>query len=215
MTAERRGLLELGWAGTGLEPESGDVHVVAEFDGGVLVGVIDGLGHGYEAAVAAHAAARVLAAFAGEPLATLVERCHEALRRTRGAVMSLASFDGRDASMTWAGIGNVEGVLVPADGDPARRRETILLRGGIVGYQLPSVRPATLSLAAGDTLVLATDGIHHGFLAEPTPQGSPQEAADEILARHSRGSDDALVLVARWVGAPGATTGGDRKEGGG
>jgi phosphoserine phosphatase RsbX len=214
MTAERRGLLELGWAGMGLEPESGDLHVVAEFDGGVLVGVIDGLGHGYEAAVAARAAARVLAAYAAEPLATLVERCHEALRRTRGAVMSLAAFDGRDASMTWAGVGNVEGILVPADGTPARRRETILLRGGIVGYQLPSVRPATLSLAPGDTLVLATDGIHHGFLAEPTPQGTPQEVADGILARHSRGSDDALVLVARWVGAPGATTGGDRKEGG-
>jgi hypothetical protein len=52
MTAGQRPLLELGWAGTALEAESGDVHVVAEFDHGVLVGVIDGLGHGYEAAVA-------------------------------------------------------------------------------------------------------------------------------------------------------------------
>jgi phosphoserine phosphatase RsbX len=202
MTAGQRPLLELGWAGTALEAESGDVHVVAEFDHGVLVGVIDGLGHGYEAAVAANAASRTLAAFADEPLAALVERCHEALRRTRGAVMSLASFDGRDGSMTWTGIGNVEGVLVPGEGAPERRRETILLRGGIVGYQLPTVRTATLPVTAGDTLVLATDGIRSGFLADIAPHGAPQELADGILARHARGSDDALVLVARYLGAP-------------
>jgi phosphoserine phosphatase RsbX len=213
MTAGERRLLELGWAGTALEADSGDVHVVAEFDHGILVGVIDGLGHGYEAAVAANAAARVLAAFAGEPLPALVERCHEALRRTRGAVMSLASIDGRDGSMTWTGIGNVEGVLVPGAGAPERRRETILLRGGIVGYQLPAVRTATLSLTGGDTLVLATDGIHSGFWSDLTPHAGPQELADGILARHARGSDDALVLVARYLGAPEPDED-ERKEGG-
>jgi len=42
------------------EPVSGDLHVVTPFPGGVLVAVMDGLGHGTEAAAAAEAAAEIL-----------------------------------------------------------------------------------------------------------------------------------------------------------
>lgn len=199
MTVEGR-LLDWSWAGIALEgDESGDVHVIAEFEHGVLVGVVDGLGHGFEAAAAARTAARVLRSFAGEPLVALVERCHEALRRTRGAVMSLASFDARAPSMTWGGIGNVEGLLLRAS--PASRpRESIVLRGGIVGYHLPSLHAATLAVAPGDVLILATDGVDERFGDDVTPGAPPREVADAILARHARGTDDALVLVARYLG---------------
>lgn len=200
MTGDGRTLLDWAWAGSALEAESGDLHVVAEFPGGVLVAVIDGLGHGVEAAASANAAAGILAAAAGAPLETLMERCHEALRRARGAVMSLARFEG--PSMTWAGVGNVEGVLLRGEGGRARR-EAIPLRGGILGYQLPSVRAATVPIAPGDTLILATDGIRSGFGDGLPARATPRALADGILARHARGSDDALVLVARWLGAVG------------
>jgi serine phosphatase RsbU (regulator of sigma subunit) len=196
------GIVECGAAGFALEGnESGDVHVVAGFPGGVLLAVIDGLGHGPEAATAANAAARILQAFASEPIDALLERCHEGLRRTRGAVVSLASFDAASSAMTWSGVGNVEGFLVRADAGAAPRRETITLRGGIVGYQLPSLRVSAVQVSHGDMLVLATDGLRSGF-ADRLPAGSPQEIADALLARHARRSDDALVLVARYVGAP-------------
>lgn len=204
-------LLDWSWAGTALEgDESGDVLVVAELDPGVLVGVVDGLGHGVEAAAAARTAARILRSFAGEPLVALVERCHEALRRSRGAVMSLAWFDGRAPWMTWGGIGNVEGLLLRAT-RAARPRESIVLRGGIVGYRLPSLHAATLAVSPGDVLILATDGIHEGFGEDVVPGAAPQEIADSILARHGRGTDDALVLVARYLGGarpPGEAGGG-------
>jgi hypothetical protein len=204
MTGGGRGLLEWGWAGAALEGEgeSGDVHVVADFAEGVLVGAIDGLGHGIEAAAAAREAARVLAAHAGEPLASLVERCHEALRGTRGAVMSLASFDAR-GSMTWAGVGNVDAILLRGGAAPGRRREALTARGGIVGYHLPSLHPSTLPVSSGDLLVLATDGVHDGFVDDLPLRGAARALAEEILARHARGSDDALVVVARYLGAPG------------
>ena len=192
-----RQVVECGSAGAALEGESGDVHVVAPFSDGVLVAVIDGLGHGSEAAAAANEAAAVLQAFAGEPVAALIERCHEALHKTRGAVMSLASFDGRVSSMTWFGVGNVEGVLLHAEGP---RRDTVTLRGGIVGYQLPALRPSALPVSPGDTLIMATDGIRAGFVTDLTGEGSPQEIAQSILDRYGRGSDDALVVVARYLG---------------
>jgi serine phosphatase RsbU (regulator of sigma subunit) len=214
MTICERSLVAVGWAGAALEAVSGDVHVVAEFEDGVLVAVIDGLGHGYEAAVAAQAAARILASHAAEPLAALIERCHEGLRGTRGAVMSLASFDARDSRMTWAGIGNVEGLLVRGDPAAQRPREGIVLRGGIVGYHLPTVRPCSLPLSAGDTLIMATDGVDSGFGDPLPPRATAQDLADAILARHARGSDDALVLVARYVGAAGRSPADAAREGG-
>jgi phosphoserine phosphatase RsbX len=196
-------IVECGAAGFALEePASGDVHVVARFPGGVLVGVIDGLGHGPEAAAAANGAARVLEAFAGEPIPALFERCHEALRGTRGAVVSVASFDAPSSSMTWSGVGNVEGFLFRAARGAEPAREAIMLRGGIVGYQLPSIRVSALQVSCGDVLVFATDGLRSGFADRLPATGTPQEIADALLARHARGSDDALVVVARYLGTP-------------
>jgi negative regulator of sigma-B (phosphoserine phosphatase) len=199
----RTPLVEWGTAGAALggAPESGDLHVVAAFPHGVLVAAIDGLGHGPEAALAARKAAEVLEARAGEPLQTLFERCHEALRKTRGAVMSVAAFDARSSSMCWGGIGNVEGILLRAGGAAATRRESIALRGGVVGYQMPSLRTSSIPVAPGDTLILATDGIRSAFVSGlEGVRGSAQQVADWIFATFTRGSDDALVIVARYVG---------------
>jgi negative regulator of sigma-B (phosphoserine phosphatase) len=198
-------LLEWGWAESALEAgASGDAQVVAEFPDGVLVAAIDGLGHGPEAARAAREAVRVLQALAGEQVDSLLRACHQELRRTRGAVISVASFDARRSRMTWAGVGNVEGILVRADPNARPAREGIALQGGVVGYQLPSVRPVGLAISPGDVLVLATDGVRGRFVADLPVTGGPQDMADRILASHARGSDDALVVVARYVGGEAA-----------
>jgi negative regulator of sigma-B (phosphoserine phosphatase) len=191
-------LLACGWAGSALEHESGDLHVVAGFPGGALVALIDGLGHGPEAALAASAAARVLVAHPAEPVIELVQRCHGELRKTRGAVMSVASFPAMESRMTWLAVGNVEAVLFRASG---ARAEGIASRGGVVGYQLPPLRSATLAVAPGDTLILASDGIRSGFIVDLALEPDPQHIADDLLARFARGSDDAHVVVARYLGA--------------
>lgn len=203
--AAREERLVVEWAAEGAalpgEDVSGDVEVVVGLDHGALVALIDGLGHGREAAEASHEAARALRAFAGEPIATLVERCHEALRGTRGVAMSVAVFDARDSSMTWVGVGNVEAVLVR--GTPGARREGITLRGGVVGYQLPPLRAGVVAVTPGDTLVMATDGIKSGFLGDlpaHAGHGTPRGIARSVFSRHARGTDDALVLVARYLG---------------
>jgi negative regulator of sigma-B (phosphoserine phosphatase) len=184
----------------GAAKEAGDLHVVVPCAQTVLVAAIDGLGHGHEAALAARAAASVLERYGGEPLIELVRRCHEELRRTRGAVLSMASFDLRAGTMTWLGIGNVEGVLFRADGSAGRGKYTLKLRGGVVGYQIPSLRPAEHQLGGGDLLVFATDGIRTNFSARAPVELAVQEIADAILARHGKATDDAMVVVVRYLG---------------
>lgn len=183
------------------EEESGDLHVVAPFDGGVLVGVIDGLGHGPEAAVAARNAAETLARHPHEPVEILLQRCHEGLRGTRGAVITLASFDERAGTMSWLGVGNIEGTLLRADPGNDRRRESVMLVGGVAGHQLPGLRTNKLELWPGDTLILATDGIRGGYLDLVSISEPPQQLADHLLSDYGKGIDDALVLVARYTGA--------------
>jgi hypothetical protein len=175
--------------------ESGDMHVFAPHRDGVLIAAIDGLGHGSEAAHAARVACSVLEDEPGAELVDLFARCHSRLARSRGVVMSLASF-GAGGELVWLGVGNVEGSLLREGGGS----DAILLLGGVVGYALPRLRPSTTTVEPGDTLVLATDGIHHGFFIGLDAALPPQALADRILAEHGKGSDDALALVARYLG---------------
>lgn len=97
------------------------------------------------------------------------------------------------------GVGNVEGLLVRANPDMSPQKESLLIRPGVVGGQLPSLQASIIPIMAGDTLVFATDGILSGFAEKVNSQDPPREIATSILINYSKGSDDALVLVARYL----------------
>jgi phosphoserine phosphatase RsbX len=180
------------------EHVSGDRHVTVSGTR-LVVAVIDGLGHGPEAAHAARRAADVVESYPDERPEVVLRQCHEALRSTRGAAMTIASIDAGADEMTWLGVGNVQAAVLHRR-QPDAGREWVPLRGGVVGYLLPSLRPRTVRLQRDDVLVLATDGVRPVFGDWPGPGEAPQEMADRILADQSRGTDDALVVVARYRG---------------
>jgi phosphoserine phosphatase RsbX len=194
-------VIDWGWAGRALENLSGDLHIVVPFPGGALVALIDGLGHGQEAFAAAAAAAAVLQTHGGEPVVALVERCHDALRKTRGAALSLASFDSHNSSMSWTGVGNVDAILLSAKSTPPRRRMASLAPGsGIVGFRLPPLRSEAHPVSPGDILIMTTDGVRSGFQERVAAGSPPQEMAAGILAEFAKGSDDARVVAVRYRG---------------
>jgi phosphoserine phosphatase RsbX len=192
-------VLDYGVAGAALEGEdrSGDLAVFAPTTSGGLACLIDGLGHGTPAADAAEAAAEVIRHHAEAPPQELLDRCHEALKETRGVVMTLAWFDVGSSELLWTGVGNVDARLWHPS---ARgRHDVALVFGGVVGYQVPRVRPSTLALAPGDLLVMVTDGIDPGFAATLDGGGPAQAVAERVFAAHSKGTDDALVVVVRYL----------------
>ena len=197
-------VLERGVAGLAHEGEgrSGDLAVFAPSARGGLVAVIDGLGHGDPAADAAEAAADILHAEVERPPQELLELCHEELRRTRGAVMTLAWFDLERRTMDWTGVGNVEARFVRAgDAGDARHASPVVL-GGVVGYNLPQVRLGTIPLEPGDAIVLATDGVAADYSMSLESGVAAQELAERVLERHGKGTDDALAVVVRYLGPP-------------
>ena len=180
------------------EVESGDQYMVDLLPEGALVAVVDGLGHGEEAAASAKKAIATLEKNHDESVISLVYRCNDALKGLRGAVMSLAGFNTNDDTVTWLGVGNVEGVLLRANPEVIPNLEHLLVRRGVVGERLPVVRASILPLMPGDTLIVATDGIRSGFEAGLPLKSTPQQLADTIFKQHAAGNDDALVLVVRY-----------------
>ncbi|MES2606334.1 MAG: SpoIIE family protein phosphatase [Pseudomonadota bacterium] len=184
------------------QTECGDRAVVLDVWGGVLIAVVDGLGHGKEAAKAATLAIKTIEDNATRSFSSLLQECHLKLRTTRGCVMSLAFLDER-RTMTWMGIGNVEGRLLRRGVQALDKAESLLLRTGVVGGetdQLQAFYPRGVSLIRGDVLVLATDGIKGSFERHVDVMQPPRVIAEDLIANYSKLNDDALVFVGRYIG---------------
>lgn len=186
------------WTHSG-EGECGDLYLVEPTPDGLLVAVIDGIGHGMEAAKVAQLAASILKRHAHEPVNELIKQCHVGLRATRGAVAALALIHARNRTMTWTGVGNVEGKLFPRGAPTAPL--TLLSASGTLGQgDGIEVHPDKLPINIGDTLILASDGVRSDFYLGLDMGQSPRQLADRILARSVLHKDDAMIVVGRYTG---------------
>ena len=201
----RLGPIEWARAGRPLPGEytCGDRGIAVDIDGhAALFGVIDGLGHGPDAATAALRAVDAVERARAERLEILVQLCHRVLEGTRGVAMTLARVDFAAGTLTWTGVGNVTGDLVAKAATGIHVRSSARLTGGIVGYRIPEIKPAqVVSIRAGDLIVLATDGIAEDFVEHIDFAASAMVIAEAILNKHAKETDDAMVLAARHRGA--------------
>lgn len=201
----RFGPIEWAAAGRPLPGEhvSGDRAIAVEIDDdAALFGVLDGLGHGPEAAMAATSAVDALTRTRNERIEVLVQLCHRVLGGTRGAAMTLARVEFTTGTLVWTGVGNVTAHVVAKDVTGTRICSTARLTAGIVGYRIPEIRPAqVVSIRAGDLIVIASDGICEDHLEHIDFAASAAAIAEEIVSKHAKETDDAMVLTARHRGA--------------
>lgn len=112
--------------------------------------------------------------------------------------MSLAEFNTADSVLTWIGVGNVEGALMHLE--PELPYHKLLLRSGVVGSHLPTLRAEQLPIRPGDILTMVTDGVTTEHAMRVAMDAKIESVADGILASACKGNDDALVLAARYRG---------------
>jgi phosphoserine phosphatase RsbX len=182
------------------ERVAGDLAVLAPAPAGAIIAAIDGVGHGPAALRAARVAVREASRGAEADIAVVTRRCHRALRYTRGAALSLGLVARARGSLTWLGVGNVEGRLVRATCGGRSVQESLVVAPGLPGRDLPELSPTTLPLDHGDLLIFATDGVTQCFADDLDVSGSPAEIAERIMTRHWKADDDALSVVARYLG---------------
>lgn len=202
---EPSGRVEVGGVITPHPDESavGDGFGLAWEGDRMTVGVVDGLGHGIEAAQARQAALELLEQQPALDSAGLLREIDLGLRVTRGAAAAIAQIDGWSRQLSFAGMGNVTGRLFRPSADQALvSRPGILGAGqGIGGAARPRLhRVVAADWAAPATLVLHTDGITSRWSPADYPgidRHHPAMLAALIWQDALRGNDDATVVVVR------------------
>ena len=197
-------VLDLEWAAASRPArggeELGDGSLVKRIEGGVLIAVVDGLGHGREAAAATRLALRAIELSTSTSPERVCRECHVILHPSRGAVMGLAYLDTRHGDLSWLSVGSVGGAIYGRQNGLGPAFRNLVAHNGVVGRRLPLLRPVSRRLSPGDLLILTTDGIRPAFAAEEYATDSPEQLASAILGRHGVPDDDALVLVVCFRG---------------
>ena len=171
------------------ERVNGDAVVICNGPGDrLLLGVIDGLGHG---PIAAEASSAAVARLRKEPLEqgvqVLMMHVHEALKGTRGVAATLCLIRGR--KLEACAVGNVQltctNTSIP-----------LVLSAGVLGARVTRYRVCEAELNKGARIALYSDGISSRFRAEETRNLSASEACKVTIERHRKKEDDATILVA-------------------
>ena len=157
--------------------------------------VVDGLGHGAGANEAAEEAITTVNRFSEEDTAEIISRTHDALKKTRGAAMSIAIVDHERMVLRYAGVGNISATL--ATGTSAR---SLVSQNGTLGVALPR-KPQEYSypIEKNTTLFMFSDGLSTKTSAGGYPgiQNRHPALVSGLLYRDfSRKRDDATILIA-------------------
>jgi len=157
-------------------------------EGRSLFGVIDGLGHGVEAAAAAQAAAQCLEAISLDtPLQAIMQHVHDGLIGSRGAAATLCLV--RAGIIEVCAVGNVEvrssNVRIP-----------LVFSPGILGVRVVKLHACRAALSSGARVVLFSDGISSRVPVDDVRSLGPRPACDALMQKYRRKEDDATVLVA-------------------
>lgn len=160
--------------------------------------VADGLGHGLEANLASTQAVRVLREHPNLAPQALLERCHLALRSSRGAAVAIARIDPTQGTLTFAGLGNISGGIYSSQ----RNSQHVVSVNGTAGHQAERLREFTYAWPRDAMLELHTDGLSSGVGLEAYPglaARDPALIAGVLYRDFGRGRDDATVVVAKAV----------------
>lgn len=177
------------------EQVAGDGWDARETPEGCRVMVADGLGHGPLAREAALSALTVFRTAGDRALPLVIEACHDALRATRGAAIAVAEVSAAEARVRFAGVGNVTGVVY---GGP--RVDHLVSLNGTAGLGAMRAREFTYGWPSRGVLVMASDGLHTRWSLDDHPglaARDPSVIAAVLLRDHTRGRDDATVVVVK------------------
>lgn len=180
------------------QPVSGDALAVERRPGRTLILVTDGLGHGIHAAEAAREAVRVFREQADREPAVILQRIHAALRHTRGAAAAIAAIEPARGALRYAGVGNIAGRIMRPGG-----QQGLISQAGTLGAEARSFTEFSYMWPGPQgMLIMHSDGVNGRWLLDQPGLAArdPSLIASVIYRDHSRGRDDATVVVAREHG---------------
>jgi len=173
------------------EIECGDGWTLAQEADSISVMVVDGLGHGSFAAIAAESAQESFAAAPSETPRAIIERAHRALSSTRGAAAAVARITGNKVS--YAGVGNITGYLIANE-----KSQGLVSHNGTLGLTLSRLQQFEYERSADSLLVMHSDGLSARWDLRKNVMlraRHPAVIAAVLYRDHARPRDDATVVV--------------------
>jgi hypothetical protein len=177
---------------------NGDSWAVWKLAQRTLYLMVDGLGHGHNASVAAQTVIRLTdRALARDPatgLTKIVQELDMPMRATRGAAVML--LEARAGKVVCCGVGNISAALC----SPDATMRSLVSHNGTVGHRMTRVQEFEYPWVEGTLLVAHSDGLATRWKMSQYPglmAHEPGTIAGVIYRDAVRGRDDATVLVSR------------------
>jgi len=184
----RYGVISVAMPG---EIECGDAwRLVHDASGSALV-IVDGLGHGAFAAEAARTCIAAFVAAPGDPPVEILQRANRLMSKTRGGAAACARF--RPSSLTYAGVGNINGRLVSAESSTG-----LVSHNGTLGLYQRHAQEFEYVVEPGALLVMHSDGLSARWDLKSRLdllRSHPAVIAGVLYRDHARNRDDATVVV--------------------
>ncbi|UAW99946.1 ATP-binding protein [Halopseudomonas nanhaiensis] len=159
----------------------------------ISVLVVDGLGHGEDAAVAAQAGARAFAEHPFDGPDQLIADMHRSMQGTRGGAVAVLQLDVDSGGLSFAGIGNIGARIIAPQGTRG-----LASHPGIVGVQYRKTHTFSYPDAGGQLLVMFSDGLQSRWDLQDYPGLPflhPAIIAAVLYRDFCRGRDDVTILV--------------------
>ena len=175
------------------DPACGDTWALALTEQGIAALVIDGLGHGEDAAQAARAGADVFEAAPFADLQVTIGAMHQAMTGTRGGAVALARYERAQRRFSFAGIGNISASLIEGT-----RSQGLASHPGIVGGHYRKVHVFDYAEPSARWLILHSDGLQSRWNLNDYPglvHCHPAVIAAVLHRDFCRGRDDVTVLI--------------------
>jgi anti-sigma regulatory factor (Ser/Thr protein kinase) len=159
----------------------------------IMAMLADGLGHGWGAAEAAQAAIAAFQRSVHLAPAEVLGVVHDDLRKTRGAVAAVVEIRPRGGRVTYAGIGNVAGVLLNGN-----KSQGMASHNGTLGARVSRIQEFQFEWSPASTLILHSDGVQTRWDLSAYAGLMAKHAAvigGALLRDFRRQRDDASVVV--------------------
>jgi hypothetical protein len=178
------------------EKTSGDGFTYKKNDKFLKMMLADGLGHGPEANKAVNEAANAFKIFPDYSPTETIRFIHNAIKKTRGAVINIIGYDYARKVWTSAGVGNIAVRMF----GPVNFKNHMSYNG-IVGHNIPgSMNDQDYPAEDFNQVMLCSDGIKTRIEMNRYPMMYKYDLAilaAAIYKDHARRSDDMSVVIAK------------------
>lgn len=162
-----------------------------------IVLIVDGLGHGGHAAIAAEEAVAVFKAHLDKSPGEILSYMNDALKKTRGAVAGIARIDTASSNLIYAAVGNTAASVISKGGS-----RSLVSHSGTLGVASPRIQEFQMDWPKDGVLVMHSDGLqsrwdllsYSGLVSR-----HPAVIGAALIRDFRRQRDDASVVVVKSV----------------